>query len=154
MIKVHYSVLCSAALVVLVLVCASSEECHQSQIDHNIMSKQHYKKVNDFRCKEPQQRLFQLKELDIAIKSGVLYYPSATVLRRCDCATGYCNNKEFACSANVTEQVKLVFRLKQIVEGEILECEYIEVSVTEHISCSCQPIGNKTNETYASCTTY
>jgi hypothetical protein len=140
MVKVDYSMLFSAALAAMILICASSEGRPQSHYHRRKFFKQHYDKVNGFVCSTPQRRLVQLKDLGIAIRPDVSYYPSATVLKKCDCATGYCRNPEEACSANVTDEVELVFLLKKQVDGENQKYEYITVNATEHISCSCQPI--------------
>jgi hypothetical protein len=142
MVKVDYSVLRTAALAALVLICASSEGRPQLHNHRKSMATQHLDKVRAFRCSNPQDRLVQLKDLGIAVRSDLSYYPSATVLRRCDCTTGYCENPEYVCSANVTEQVELVFRTKKQVAGES-QVDYITVSATEHISCSCQPVANQ-----------
>jgi len=93
--------------------------------------------VYAFGCSTPQRRLVQLKDLGITVRTDISYYPPATVLRRCDCATGFCSNQEHVCSADVTEEVELVFRMANQVEGN--GQEYITVNATEHISCSCQP---------------
>jgi hypothetical protein len=141
MVKVDYSVLYPAALAILVLSCLSSEGHPQRHNHHKKMFEQHMHNVNDFGCREPQLRLVQLKDLGIAVRPEISYYPPATVLRRCDCATGYCSNPDHVCSANVTAEVELVFRITNQVEGR--GQEYKTVSATEHISCSCQPITNQ-----------
>lgn len=142
MVKVDYSALYLAALAALVLSCASSEGRPQSDRDRTIqMFLQHLETIRTFTCSEPQKRLVQLKDLDIAIRPEISYYPSATVLRRCDCATGYCGNSDDVCSADVTKEVELVFKIMNQVGG--ISEDYIKVNATEHISCSCQPITNQ-----------
>jgi len=144
MVKVEFSVLYPAALVALVLSCASSEGRPQSHNHHRNMLKtfmQHMVTVHAFECSTPQHRLVQLKDLGIAVRPDISYYPPATVLRRCDCATGFCTNQDHVCSANVTEEVELVFRITNQVEGR--GHEFRTVNATEHISCSCQPITNQ-----------
>ncbi|GFG40404.1 hypothetical protein Cfor_07238 [Coptotermes formosanus] len=138
MVKVDYSVLYPAALAVLVLSCLSSEGHPQRHNHHSNKVKQHMRNVSSFRCREPQLRLVQLKDLNITVRPEISYYPRATVLRRCDCATGYCSNPDHVCSANETAAVELVFSITNRVKGTDLE--YITVSDKDHISCSCQPI--------------
>jgi hypothetical protein len=140
MVKVEYSVLYAAALAALVLIGASSDGRPQSHSHHKRMFRQHMDTVYDFVCSTPQRRLVQLKDLGIAVRPEISYYPPATVLRRCDCATGFCSNPDEVCSANVTEEVELVFRITNHVDGG--GQEYRTVNATEHISCSCQPITN------------
>jgi hypothetical protein len=137
MVKVDSSLLYLVALATLVLSCASSE----GRPHHGKMFKKHLDKVYAFECNTPQHRLVQLKDLGIAVRPDIAYYPPATVLRRCDCATGYCPNQDHVCSANVTQEVELVFRITNHVERRGLE--YKTVNATEHISCSCQPITNQ-----------
>ena len=140
MVKVEYSVLYPAALVALVLSCASSEGHPQLHSHYSRMFKQHMDTYRAFKCGAPQYRLVQLKDLGIAVRPEISYYPPATVLRRCDCATGHCSNPEYVCSANVTQEVELVFTITNQVERR--RSEYRTVNATEHISCSCQPITN------------
>jgi hypothetical protein len=141
MVKVEFGVLYPAALIALVLSCASSEGRPQSHKHHTKMFQHHMDTVYAFGCSTPQRRLVQLKDLGIAVRPDVSYYPPATVLRRCDCATGFCSNPDHVCSANVTEEVELVFRITNQVEGS--GQEYRTVNAVEHISCSCQPIINQ-----------
>lgn len=86
-------------------------------------------------------RLVQLKDLGIVVRPDISYYPPATVLRRCDCATGYCTNPEHVCRANSTVVVELVFRMTNHVQGG--EPRYEPVNATDDVSCSCQPIANR-----------
>jgi hypothetical protein len=141
MVKVDSSVLFPAALALLVLSCALSDARPHRHNHYKKMFEHHMSNVYSFSCRQPQLRLVQLKDLGIAVRPEISYYPPATVLRRCDCATGYCSNPDEVCSANVTAAVELVFRITNQVEGS--GQEYKTVSATEHISCSCQPIINQ-----------
>jgi hypothetical protein len=141
MAKVDHTVLYLSALVVLMLSCSWSESRPWVGHSKKKLVERHVNRVYSFGCKEPQLRLVQLKDLGVTVRPEMSYYPRATVLRRCDCATGFCANPEYSCSANETAEVELVFSVRNQV-GKAHE-NYMSVSATEHISCSCQPITNQ-----------
>jgi hypothetical protein len=140
MAKAGYSVLCVVAVFLAVL--SGSPSCGGPlHSDNQKLFEQHMIRVSSFGCREPQMRVVQLKDLGIDVKPDTSYYPSATVLRRCDCATGYCPIPEHVCRANDTVVVELVFRMTNQVQGG--ERQYMPVPATEDVSCSCQPIANR-----------
>jgi hypothetical protein len=140
MAKVDYNVIRVAALVVLVLSGASSW-ARPRHSHYRTLFERHMGRVLSFACREPQMRLVQLKDLGVIVSPEISYYPQATVLRKCDCATGYCSNPEHVCRANSTEEVQLVFKVKNQVQGG--DEEYRMINATEDVSCSCQPITNQ-----------
>jgi hypothetical protein len=136
MAKADPSVLCLAAVVLVVLSCISSEVSPR-QHHLNDRSLKHVSRVRSFECREPQKRLVPLKDLGVNVSPEISYYPPATVLRRCDCATGYCPDPEHVCRPKDTAVVELVFRISNQVErGQ----KYMTVNATEHVTCLCQPI--------------
>jgi hypothetical protein len=141
MAKVDHSVLCLAALVVAMLSCSWSEARPRLGHIKKKLVERHVNRVYSFGCKEPQLRLVQLKDLGVTVSPEMSYYPQATVLRRCDCATGFCPNPEHACAANETAVMELVFSVRnQVGRGHQ---DYMTVYATDHVSCSCQPITNQ-----------
>jgi hypothetical protein len=140
MAKVDQSVLYLAALVAVILGCWSEA---RPWVGHGRKKQveRHVNRVYSFGCKEPQLRLVQLKDLGVTVRPEMSYYPRATVLRRCDCDTGFCPNPEHSCGANETTEVELVFSARNQV-GRVHE-NYLSVYATEHISCACQPIVNQ-----------
>jgi hypothetical protein len=140
MAKAGYSMFCVVAVFLAVL--SGSPSCGRPRHSHNgTLFAQHMRRVLSFGCREPQMRLVQLKDLGIVVRPDISYYPPATVLRRCDCATGYCTNPEHVCRANSTVVVELVFRMTNHVQGG--EPRYEPVNATDDVSCSCQPIANR-----------
>lgn len=139
MAKVDGSVLYLAALVLVMLSCSWSEA--RPLISKKKLVEKHVNRVYSFPCKEPQLRLVRLKDLGVIVRPEMSYYPQATVLRRCDCATGFCPNPEHTCTANETAAVELVFSVRNQVGGG--HQNYMSVYGEDHISCSCQPITNQ-----------
>ncbi|KDR14916.1 hypothetical protein L798_11222 [Zootermopsis nevadensis] len=140
MAKVDYNVLYVAALLIVVF-CGTSSWAQPRRRHYRALFEQHMNRVYAFVCKEPQMRLVQLKDLGVIVSPEVSYYPQATVLRRCDCATGYCPNPEHVCRANSTVVVELVLRIQNHVKGG--SAEYKTVNAMDDVSCSCQPITNQ-----------
>lgn len=141
MAKVDYSVLYLAALVAAVLSCSWCEARPMSGHSKKKLVERHVNRVYSFACREPQLRLVRLKDLGVTVRPEMSYYPQATVLRRCDCATGFCPNPEHSCAANETAAVELVFSVRnQVGRGHE---SYMSVIATDHVSCSCQPITNQ-----------
>lgn len=141
MAKVDHSVLYLAALVAAMLSCSWCEARPLSGHSKKKLVERHVNRVYSFACREPQLRLVRLKDLGVTVRPEMSYYPQATVLRRCDCATGFCPNPEHSCAANETEAVELVFSVRnQVGRGHE---SYLSVNAIDHVSCSCQPITNQ-----------
>lgn len=93
--------------------------------------------VENFKCKVPQARSFELSELfeqdDPLILHTENVYPSMTVLHRCE-NSGCCSSMMKHCAPTQTETVRLTFG---IVEPGVSKIQYVHKNVVNHTSCAC-----------------
>lgn len=107
---------------------------------------EHLRRVEAFRCKDPQKRVIPVSSLK-ALPSDEHYLPEATVLHRCDRAAGRCAGGEsYGCGPAETEEVSLVFYVRKALslgkKRRDNNIRYETITALNHTLCECQLLSN------------
>ncbi|XP_012263324.2 uncharacterized protein LOC105690257 [Athalia rosae] len=95
----------------------------------------HVHRMRSFPCRKPQLRSIPVQELLQRPGSDELFYPSSTVLARCDRHSGCCLENQ-VCAIAEQEDVELVFIVNHVLDRQRAKHHEV-ITAKNHTRCHC-----------------